>query len=105
MSMESQMELAPRRIPIQERGEKRGAGLLQAAAAVFAEVGFEAATMRDIAERAGGSIGSLYQFFPSKDVVARELKTQYCQELTRRYTVAPSTKNTRSSGLEMLKEL
>lgn len=57
------------------------AGLLQAAAAIFAEVGFEAATMSDIAERAGGSIGSLYQFFPSKEVVARELKTQYCQEL------------------------
>jgi AcrR family transcriptional regulator len=79
--MESETELPPRRIPIQERGEKRVAGLLQAAAAIFAEVGFEAATMSDIAERAGGSIGSLYQFFPSKDVVARELKTQYCQKL------------------------
>ena len=69
MSMESQTELVPRRIPMQERGEKRVAGLLEAAAAIFAEVGFEAATMSDIAERAGGSIGSLYQFFPSKDVV------------------------------------
>src|SRR6266481_8421396 len=81
MSMESQTELAPRRIPIQERGEKRVAGLLQAAAAIFAEVGYEAATMRDIAERAGASIGSLYQFFPNKEVVARALKTRYCQEL------------------------
>jgi AcrR family transcriptional regulator len=57
------------------------AGLLEAAAAIFAEVGYEAATMRDIAERAGASIGSLYQFFPNKEVVARALKTQYCQEL------------------------
>ena len=81
MSMESQTELAPRRIPIQERGEKRVAGLLEAAAAIFAEVGFEAATMRDIAERAGASIGSLYQFFPNKEVVARAIKTRYCQEL------------------------
>jgi len=81
MSMESQIELAPRRIPIQERGEKRVEGLLQAAAAIFAEVGFEAATMRDIAERAGASIGSLYKFFPNKEVVARAIKTRYCQEL------------------------
>jgi len=81
MSIESQTELAPRRIPIQERGEKRVAQLLQAAAAIFAEVGFDAATMRDIAERAGASIGSLYQFFPNKEVVARAIKTQYCQEL------------------------
>ena len=81
---------------MQERGEKRVAGLLQAAAAIFAEVGFEAATMRDIAERAGGSIGSLYQFFPSKDVVARELKTRYCQELKELWAslVAVSAKTT-----------
>jgi AcrR family transcriptional regulator len=98
MSMEAETELAPRRIPMQERGEKRVAGLLQAAAAIFAEVGFEAATMRDIAERAGGSIGSLYQFFPSKDVVARELKTQYCHELKELWAslVAVSAKSTPS---------
>ena len=29
----------------------------------------------------GASIGSLYQFFPNKEVVARTIKTQYCQEL------------------------
>ena len=98
MSMESKTELAPRRIPIQERGEKRVAGLLQAAAAIFAEVGFEAATMCDIAERAGASIGSLYQFFPNKDVVARAVKTQYCQELKESWSslVAVSAKTTTS---------
>ncbi|HXO97138.1 MAG TPA: helix-turn-helix domain-containing protein [Chthoniobacterales bacterium] len=79
--MGSQTEIAPRRIPIQERGERRVAGLLEAAAAIFSEVGYEAATMRDIAERAGASIGSLYQFFPNKEVVAQAIKTRYCQEL------------------------
>ena len=98
MSMESQTELAPRRIPIQERGEKRVAGLLRAAAAIFAEVGFEAATMSDIAERAGASIGSLYQFFPNKDVVARAVRTQYCQELKELWAslVAVSARTTTS---------
>ena len=81
MSMGSQTEIVPRRIPIQARGEERVAGLLEAAAAIFAEVGYDAATMRDIAARAGASIGSLYQFFPNKEVVARAIKTQYCQEL------------------------
>lgn len=38
MSMQSQIELKPRRIPIQERGEKRVAELLRAAAAIFAKV-------------------------------------------------------------------
>ena len=81
MSMGSQTEIAPRRIPIQARGEQRVARLLEAAAAIFAEVGYDAATMRDIAARAGASIGSLYQFFPNKEVVARAMKTQYCQTL------------------------
>jgi AcrR family transcriptional regulator len=96
--MQSQTELAPRRIPIQERGEKRVAELLQAAAAIFAEEGFEAATMSDIAERAGASIGSLYQFFHNKDVVARAVKTQYCQELKQLWAslVAVSAKTTTS---------
>ncbi len=98
MSMESQTEFEPRRIPKQERGEKRVAALLQAAAAIFAEVGFEAATMRDIAERAGASIGSLYQFFPNKDVVARAVKTRYFQELKELWVnqVAVSAKTTTS---------
>src|SRR5260221_13737802 len=81
MSMGSRTELAPRRIPIQERGEQRVARLLEAAAAIFSEVGYDAATMRDIAERAGASIGSLYQFFPNQGVVARAIKTLYCQKL------------------------
>jgi AcrR family transcriptional regulator len=81
LSMGSQTEIAPRRIPVQQRGEQRVAELLEAAATIFAEVGYEAATMRDIAGHAGASIGSLYQFFPNKEVVARAIKTQYCQEL------------------------
>ena len=36
---------------------------------VFAEVGYEAATMEGIAARAETSIGSLYQFFPNKQAV------------------------------------
>jgi AcrR family transcriptional regulator len=43
------------------------AGLLAAARAVFAEGGYRGASMRDIARRAGFSVGGVYQFYPSKD--------------------------------------
>ena len=43
------------------REKKRVAELLQAGAAIFAEGDLRAATMRDIAERAGASIRSLYR--------------------------------------------
>ena len=57
------------------------ADLLEAAAAVIAEAGYEAATLTAVAERAGASIGSLYQYFPDKAAVARALAEQYGAEL------------------------
>lgn len=70
-----------RRIPSQYRGERRVIGLLHAAACVIAEKGYEAATMSEIAERAGASIGSLYQFFPNKEAVAQALRSKYSHQI------------------------
>jgi AcrR family transcriptional regulator len=72
---------APRRIPQQPRGERRVASLLRAAACELAESGYDSATMSSIAERAGSSIGSLYQFFPNKESVVEALRSQYVKEI------------------------
>ena len=45
------------------------------------EVGFEATTTNAIAERAGVSIGSLYQFFPNKAAILHELNLRCLEEL------------------------
>lgn len=63
--------------PKRQRGIARVAKLLDAGAAVFAEQGYKAATMTEIAARAGAPIGSLYQFFPNKDVLADALVLRY----------------------------
>jgi len=65
------------RAPKRERGKQRVAELLQAAAAVFVEKGYEAATMTEIAARASAPIGSLYQFFPAKEALADTLVQNY----------------------------
>ena len=69
------------------------AALLDAAESVIAENGYEAATMTEIAARAGASIGSLYQYFPTKTVVADALRTRLrdalCAELAALATTAP----------------
>jgi len=70
-----------RRVPRQERGERRIAAILDAAEGVIAEVGYEAATTNAIAARARTSIGSLYQFFPNKDAIVRALSDRYLAEL------------------------
>src|SRR5260370_32173374 len=58
------------REPQRDRGRLRVAALLKAAAAVFAEKGFDGATMTEVAARASTAIGSLYQFFPNKEALA-----------------------------------
>ena len=67
--------------PQQERSTRRLAGFLDAAAQLFVEVGYEAATMTAVAERSGSSIGALYNYFPDKQSIAFTLANQYSQEL------------------------
>src|SRR2546423_11164281 len=70
-----------RRLPRQARGEQRIAAILQAAAQVFYEVGFDAATTDMIAQRAHTAIGSLYDFFPNKEAIAQPLSEQFCEDM------------------------
>jgi AcrR family transcriptional regulator len=67
--------------PQQERSTRRLAGILAAAAELFVEVGYEAATVTAIAERSGSSIGALYNYFPDKQSIAFTLVNQYSQEI------------------------
>lgn len=69
------------RAPQRRRGERRVAALLEASAAIFSEKGFQAATMTEIASRAATAVGSLYQFFPSKQSLAVALLDQYRDRL------------------------
>ena len=73
--------ISMRRQPKQARGEERIAAILQAAAQVFYEVGFDAATTDMIAKQAQTAIGSLYDFFPNKEAIAQRLCEQFCDDL------------------------
>jgi AcrR family transcriptional regulator len=65
--------LAPQR----SNGRETVAAILQAAADVIHDRGYEAATMKEIAERSGTKVGSLYRFFPTKEFVADALIQSY----------------------------
>jgi AcrR family transcriptional regulator len=67
--------------PQQERSTRRLAGFLDAAAELFVEGSYEAATMTAVAEPLGSSIGALCNYFPDKQSIACTLVNQYSQEL------------------------
>jgi AcrR family transcriptional regulator len=79
--MPSQKSSDLRRAPQRQRGHERVAALLEAAAGCFVEKGYDATTMTEVAARAGAAIGSLYQFFPTKEALAHALLEQYAQAL------------------------
>ncbi|HJR35672.1 MAG TPA: TetR/AcrR family transcriptional regulator [Gemmatimonadales bacterium] len=53
--------------------EERRDKLLDAALAVFSELGFERATLNDVADRVGATKGCLYHYFESKEKLLLEL--------------------------------
>ncbi|MGD1918009.1 MAG: TetR family transcriptional regulator [Pleurocapsa sp.] len=66
-----------RRQPQQKRSQERVEKILDAAAIVFDEVGFEAATTHAIAAKANTAVGSLYQFFPDNLAIFNALELRH----------------------------
>lgn len=70
-----------RRQPQQQRSQERIEQILQAAAEVFWEKGYDVATTHDIAERAQTAVGTLYRFFPNKLAIFHALEKRHRQHL------------------------
>jgi AcrR family transcriptional regulator len=83
--MPSRSSNSIRRAPQQDRSTRRVEGFLEVAEKLFAEQGFEAATMTQVAERAGSSIGALYSYFPDKKALALALLDAYAAQIERHW--------------------
>ena len=81
--MPKRKEPEVRREPSQARSRERLERIQDSAAEVFAEVGFDAATMEGIAARADTSIGSVYQFFPNKRALLYAIAIRYAERVQR----------------------
>lgn len=58
-----------RKKPVQKRSVRMVETILEAAARILEKDGFDGLTTNAIAERAGISIGSLYEYFPNKEAI------------------------------------
>ena len=63
----------PRKLPLQARAQETVEAILAATRKVLVKDGYEAASTNRVAEVAGVSIGSLYQYFPSKAALVSAL--------------------------------
>lgn len=71
--MDTQPIVPMRKKPAQARSEQTVATIIEATAQVLEREGEAALTTNRLAERAGFSIGTLYQYFPNKDSILRLL--------------------------------
>ncbi|MFE6776586.1 TetR/AcrR family transcriptional regulator [Streptomyces sp. NPDC057702] len=72
---------APNGTPRRKDARRNRARLVEAAAALFDEVGTEAAAMNDIARRAGVGPGTLWRHFPDKEALTAEVVGQSLDDL------------------------
>ena len=79
--MPRRIRTTPRKLPQQERSKITVDAILTATARILIEEGYDTASTNRIAELAGVSIGSLYQYFPNKEALVASLVELHANEM------------------------
>jgi AcrR family transcriptional regulator len=70
------------------KAEETGRRILDSALELFREKGFDATTMRDIAQKAQVATGAAYYYYPSKDAIVADFYQRSCEEMQPRIEAA-----------------
>src|SRR3984885_10912049 len=62
------------------KAEETGTRILDSALALFRQEGFDKATMRDIAAKAGVATGAAYYYYPSKEAIVMDFYERSCAD-------------------------
>ena len=85
------------RIPRQRRSRERVEAILEAAKALIGEKGSAGLKIQEIADRAGVTAGSMYQYFPNKAAILHALAEQYLDQF---YSLLETSLSERPATLE-----
>src|SRR5580700_5222805 len=77
-----QASFQPRKRPVQARSEATVSALFEASIQVLLAVGYRKFTTTRVAERAGVSVGTLYQYFPNRQALITSVIERYLDNLT-----------------------
>lgn len=75
------MDIEPRKSPRQRRARETVDAILRATEQVLASDGYARASTNRIAEVAGVSVGSLYQYFPNKDALISAVTEEHTRAM------------------------
>ena len=79
--MPRRVRTTPRKRPRQARSRATVDAILEATAQVLVAEGYDKTSTNRVAERAGVSVGSVYQYFPNKEALVGELVDRYSREI------------------------
>jgi AcrR family transcriptional regulator len=78
----AQAALKPRKQPVQARSETTVLAIHEASIRVLLSIGYRKLTTTRVAERAGVSVGTLYQYFPNRQALIRAVLERYLMEMS-----------------------
>ena len=82
MTAIAQVPLKPRKQPFQARSETTVLAIHEASIQVLLSIGYRKLTTTRVAERAGVSVGTLYQYFPNRQALIRAVLERYLMEMS-----------------------
>jgi AcrR family transcriptional regulator len=82
MTALGQAPLKPRKQPVQARSEATVLAIYEASIQVLLSAGYRKLTTTRVAERAGASVGTLYQYFPNRQALIRAVLERYLAEMS-----------------------
>ncbi len=85
---------ANRKQPVQSRSQATCAAILEATIQVLVQQGIERLTTTRVAERAGVSVGTLYQYYPNKAALTEAVRTEYFRVMSEAVTSNLATPET-----------
>jgi AcrR family transcriptional regulator len=95
-----QSVLEPRKSPVQARSTASVDAILEATIQVLLQVGKEQLTTTKVAQRAGVSVGTLYQYFPNKSSLLKAALKRHLDDVAE--AVESACQQQKGNGLEQM---
>jgi AcrR family transcriptional regulator len=89
-------------VKVTPKAEETGLRILDSALELFRKEGFDSATMRDIARKAGVATGAAYYYYPSKDAIVMDFYERSCAEMQPKIEAALEHASTLEARLRAL---